>query len=86
VGATAVLLYQRRISSTAAERAEDARSEQALLRKSFDALQFKLQIMQSNFEVAIADCEDLRAMNREQSRKVAELARQSTTGAGPETS
>jgi hypothetical protein len=42
--------------------------------------------MQSNFEVAIADCEDLRVTNREQSRKIAELAHQSTSGAGPETS
>ena len=60
VGSTAILLYQWRISSTAVQRAEDAKAEQALLRKSFDALQFKLQVMQSNFEVAIADCEDLR--------------------------
>ncbi len=61
VGSTAILLYQWRISSTAVQRAEDARVEQALLRKSFDALQFKLQMMQSNFEIAVADCEELRA-------------------------
>ena len=60
VGSTAIILYQWRISSTAVQRAEDAKAEQALLRKSFDALQFKLQMMQSNFEAAIADCEDLR--------------------------
>jgi hypothetical protein len=85
VGATAILLYQWRISSAAAHRAEDAKAEQALLRKSFDALQFKLQTMQSNFELAIADCEDLRATNRELSRQIAELARQLTTGETPET-
>jgi hypothetical protein len=85
VGSTAILLYQRRISSTAAQRAKDAKAEQDQLQKSFDALQFKLQMMQSNFEVAIADCEDLRATNREQSRKIAELAARSTIGEAPET-
>ena len=59
-GSIAILLYQWRISSTSVQRAEAARVEQALLRKSFDALQFKLQLMQSNFEVAVADCEELR--------------------------
>ena len=73
VGSTAILLYQRRISSTAAARAMDAAAEQALLRKSFDALQFRLQMMQSNFDVAVADCDDLREMNRELSHKIAEL-------------
>jgi hypothetical protein len=85
VGSVAILLYQRRISSTAAKRANDAVAEQALLRKSFDALQFKLRKMQSNFDVVIADCEDLRAANQEQSRRLAELASQSTIGAAPET-
>jgi hypothetical protein len=84
VGSTAILLYQRRISSTAARRAIDAAAEQALLRKSFDALQFKLQMMQSNFEVAVADCEDLRATNRVMSHKIAELAGQFSAGEASE--
>jgi hypothetical protein len=85
VGTTAILLYQRRINSTAAQRARNAEAEQEMLHKSFDALQFKLQMMQSNFEVAIADCEDLRAMNRDQARKIAELAGESTIDAAADT-
>jgi hypothetical protein len=85
VGSIAILLYQRRISATAAQRAKDATVEQALLRKSFDALQSKLEMMQSNFDVVIADCEALRATNQEQSRKIVELASQSSIDAPSET-
>jgi hypothetical protein len=84
LGSITILLYQWRISSTAAQRAHVVEEKQALLRKSFDALQFKLQMMQTNFDVAVADCEDLRAMNRELSQKVAEIERKSTMGVTPE--
>jgi hypothetical protein len=74
VGSTVILLYQRRMSATSERRANDARREHMQLRSSFASLEEKFQAVQTNLDLAIADCEELRSLNEKQSLEIAGLA------------
>jgi hypothetical protein len=79
VGSTAILIYQRRMSAILERRARDAELDHEQLRRLFKVLKAKLEVVQSHLDLAIADCDDLRALNAEQARRIAEQSQQENT-------
>jgi hypothetical protein len=82
MGATAILVYGRRRSAELEREAKDAVTECARLGKLLAAVQAKLVLVQSNLNLAIADCDDLRALNGEQARKLACINQARDAGSG----
>jgi hypothetical protein len=83
-GSIAILLYQSWMTSALERRLKEGEIDHANLRRLFKVLQAKLKTVQNNLDLAVSDCEDLRALNSQQARKIAEPASQQCTTAASE--
>jgi hypothetical protein len=72
-GSIGILLYQSWAAAALERRLKAEEVDLADLRKLFKALQAKLTVVQSNLDLAISDCEELRGLNAQHSRVIAEF-------------
>jgi hypothetical protein len=82
MGATAILVYGRKRSAVLEKEANDAVTECRRLGKLLGAMQAKLAVVQSNLNLAIADCDDLRELNEVQARKMTGMVQQNESNRG----
>jgi hypothetical protein len=82
-GSIAILIYQSAMASRLERRLNAEELDLANLRRLFKVVQSKLTLVQTKLDLAIADCEELRAQNALQSRMIADLARPGEESTSP---